>query len=127
MSDSIYDENSAGALDSKSNTVLKIKQLEEQGNNIFTETGIDTGNVIVTFETDQKFAKPKVTVNEKATPEQMQRAVDNALYLLIKSKEGMDLLGLPVAPAIEPIGAKELNEQEEVSIGNNIKKLEENT
>lgn len=95
-----YDENVAGAIEK---TNLRIKQLEEETSTIFS-TGIDVGNCIITFETDQKYAKPKITVNEQATPEQMQRSVDNALYLLIKCKEGMDMLGLPVAPALEPIG-----------------------
>ena len=97
--DTEYDENMAGATDELNRNFrpeLQDKIDAEQNkltndNDVVVEfdkegkptikslkSGIMAGNVNITWEADQKCIKPKVTVNELATHEEIATAVNNA-------------------------------------------------
>lgn len=110
-------ENIAGATDEeqtrvKSNNLVARTEGIDHLKNTIEQTGIDTGNVIIKFETDQKFAKPNVTVNENATADQIKNAVNNAIFALIKLREGMEAVNVPRAPAMENVGLDDKIEED---------------
>lgn len=52
--------------------------------------GLYSGNVIIEYNTDQKCVKPVVKANEKATPEEITKAVMNAIYALNQASFELD-------------------------------------
>lgn len=68
--------------------------------------GLYSGNVILELEPDVKGIKPKIKVNERATREDMDIALQNFSYLCEQVHLDMAKFGLPVT-YLQPVKEKE--------------------
>lgn len=119
-----YDENIAGATDEINELNTKFrpelqdkinseqqKIAEQNDDKVLIEfdddgtpkikslrSGLMAGNVSITWEADQKCIKPKVTVNELATKDEIIAAVQNAEYAFVACKDSIEVISQVCAP-----------------------------
>jgi hypothetical protein len=67
-----------------------------------SRSGLNAGNVSITWEADQKCVKPKVTVNELATKDEIITAVQNAEDAFVACMDSLETLGALCAPLPVP-------------------------
>lgn len=90
-----------------------IVDFDTKGTPIIRGGGMQSGNVNIKWEPDQKCIKPIVTVNEFATKDQILQAVRNAEYAYMACKDSIETISQVCAPLPIPEPKKKKQEQEE--------------